>query len=160
LSGSVFGGPNQTVFTADPTAAFSLGLDLLDSQDENKVLEILKPIQEHIHEKYTEFSIFVSATTFPSWIRYYENQKDNTGAGRDELVTSRLVGEEALTADKCALKQAVDVILEKGDLIIGLLVGGAGLRNADATATSVQPGWRTSVLHLSKLPINLYLLVP
>lgn len=151
MSGALFGGPNQTIFTAAPASAFSLGLDLLDSQDENQVRDILKPVVDHIRQQFTEFNITVSTVASPSWIDYYQTHKDNTGAGRNELITSRLIPAKALTADSAALKHAVDVLIEKGDLIIGTLVGGVGLQSADRTATSVQPGWKTSVLHLSEL---------
>jgi hypothetical protein len=152
MSGALFGGPNQTIFTADPASAFSLGLDLINSQDEDLIRDIFRPIEDHIHQHFIEFDIFVSTAASPSWIDYYKTHKDNTGAGRNELITSRLIGEKALTANKCALKHAVDVLVEKGDLIIGTLIGGVGLFNAEGAATSVQPGWRRSILHLSKLP--------
>ena len=47
------------------------------------------------------------------------------------------------------LKHTVDVLLAKGDLIIGnlvTLIGGVGLWNTDGATTSVQPGRRTSIL--------------
>ncbi|KAK3387405.1 hypothetical protein B0H63DRAFT_469968 [Podospora didyma] len=148
MSGALFGGPNQTVFTANPASAFSLGLDLMDSQDEGRVRDIFRPVEDHVRRQFPEFFVSVSTTASPSWIEYYQTHKDNTGAGRDELITSRLIGGKALTADTGALQHAVDVLVEKGDLIIGTLVGGVGLFNADGAATSVQPGWRTAILHL------------
>ncbi|KAH8750024.1 hypothetical protein BGZ57DRAFT_861108 [Hyaloscypha finlandica] len=85
----------------------------------------------------------------PSWIDCYRTHKGNTGAGRNEVITPRPIPQQALTADSGMLKHTVDVLLAKGDLIIGnlvTLIGGVGLWNTDGATTSVQPGRRTPIL--------------
>jgi len=49
----------------------------------------------------------------PSWIDYYRTHKDNTGAGRNEVITPRPIPGQALTADSGTLKHTVDVLLAK-----------------------------------------------
>lgn len=150
MSGALFGGPNQTTFTKDPVAAFSLGMDLMGTQNQTLVRDIFKPVEKYILNQFTEFNVSVSTSISTSWMDYYMVHKDNTGAGTDELVTSRLINAEYLARDNSLLLNATNALVEKNALIIGTLVGGIGLTNADRTATSVQPGWKTSILHLSK----------
>ncbi|EHK47862.1 hypothetical protein TRIATDRAFT_44348 [Trichoderma atroviride IMI 206040] len=148
MSGALFGGPSQTTFTKDPVAAFSLGMDLMGTENQTLVRNILKPVEKYIQTHFTEFNVSVSTSISANWMDYYMTHKDNTGAGTDELVTSRLIDAEHLTRHSSLLLKAATALVERNALIIGTLVGGVGLANAERMATSVQPGWKTSILHL------------
>ena len=153
MSGAFFGGPNQTVLTKEPTALYTLGMNLVDSVDVARAKQVMEPVEAYIRKTFPDYNVSVSTAVSPSWLDYNKAFQDPTLPGLNELVTSRLIGEEGLTGRTGSLQDAAESITSNADLIIGELVGGPGLSNADREATSVQPGWKTAIIHLSmRLP--------
>jgi hypothetical protein len=98
---------------------------------------------------------FVTQTNVQAYASYYDWWLPNngpTGAGIDSMVGSRLLGKTALTGNLVALQAALKVFSGAGGGQ-AILVGGGKVNSGvpRGGSNSVNPAWRKTILHCSRL---------
>jgi hypothetical protein len=95
----------------------------------------------------------VDSQTYPDfWAWWNVNPQGSESAGGDILLGSRLLDENALSANLTALKEAIKIAGSSGTLQ-PYLVAGRGVQNAKPRGGSnaVNPAWRKALSHTSRL---------
>lgn len=138
-------------------------LPILSPQNtSSSLLDLLTPILSNISATYPgEFSVMLgNVTTYDTFYDWWVPSNGPNNAGVENLVGSRLLGEEALT-DVLAVEAALEGILSQSGegSALGLqlcLLGGKDLGNVVPRGGSdaVNPAWRKALVHASRSPFH------
>jgi hypothetical protein len=125
---------------------------MLDTADATDMDRLWAPVVEHVNATWPGITYFSIKTTFPSVWEWFKVNKDNTAAGGNSYVGSRLLDKAALTNNVTALAEAYESFTGDG-IGTAYLVSGKGVWNAKPRGGSnaVSPGWRSAYVHASKL---------
>lgn len=145
VSGYVYFFQNQTIPGSNDTTAYAgMGAELmiLDTQDTNDMLAIWEPIIAHVNATWPNTFAAAELQPYPSFNSWFDVFYDQSLAGYDGYVGSRLLDEKALASDD---------IGESFRLSGGAayLVAGKGVRDAKPRggSLSVTPTWRKAIVH-------------
>ena len=128
---------------------------LQDTQDAKDMLKLWTPIFEHINTTWPGFSIVPNITEYSSFWEWYQPNKDDFAAGKNQYIFSRLLDDKALTGDRNATRDAFRALSASGTGT-AYLVSGKGVWNAKPRGGSnaVLPAWRKAYVHASKYPVD------
>ena len=153
---SYFSGAIANPFGGNGTiGGWEATLVLLGTQDPNDILALFAPILEYVNATWPgEFMILPSATTFPSFLAWYDVYYDTSAGGLDQYVGSRLLDGPALTANLTRSAELLGKFADGAGAGTAYLVSGPGVHNAQPRGggNAVCPAWRTSYIHASPSP--------
>jgi hypothetical protein len=134
----------------DNVASFEAIFALYNPTSARTLEGLLAPIVRHINETHSN-RITTKATSivFPNFYSMFLKYADDTGAGVDKVVGSRLLPPETLKEH--AFKSALmDFVGEAGGRLY--MVSGKGVWNASPRGGSdaVNPAWRKALIHAGK----------
>lgn len=134
----------------DDRASFRAIFALYNPASESTLEDLLKPSLSHVNEMYSnQITTNATPTLFPNFYSMSLAYADDTGAGVDKVVGSRLLPPETLTDDAFsgALK---DFLGAKGGRLY--MVSGKGVWDAKPRGGSdaVNPAWRKALIHAGK----------
>lgn len=134
----------------DDLASFRAIFALYNPVSETTLEDILKPSLTHVDETYsTKLTTNAILTLFPDFYSMSLAYADDTGAGVDKVVGSRLLPPETLTNDAFpgALK---DFLGTAGGRLY--MVSGKGVWDAKPRGGSdaINPAWRKALVHAGK----------
>ncbi|KAI0453359.1 FAD-binding domain-containing protein [Xylaria acuta] len=117
---------------------------LLDTQDINDMQEIWDPLIAHVKATWPDAFIALNINPYPSFQSWFSIWYDQSPAGYDQYVGSRLLDEKALASQSTALGEAF-----KHSHGSAYLVAGKGVRDAKPRggSISVTPTWRKAIIH-------------
>jgi hypothetical protein len=123
---------------------------LQDTSDPEDILELWRPINETIQEKWPGKVQFISSiTAYSSYLDWLEGSYfDNSTTGVGSYLASRLLDELALTQDIGGLADGLKIAAESTGGLTAILSSGKGVHKAQGNA--VNPGWRTSYVLAGK----------
>lgn len=129
-------------------------LALQDTDDEEDMLALMNPIAEEAAERYPESNVTFGPTfeKYDSFLEWYEVYFDQSAAGTNMWMGSRLLDKEALTGDVDKLAADLDRIAANRTDTMSLmvhLVAGKGVQEAEPRGgeNAVLPAWRRSYAH-------------
>ena len=131
-------------------ASFEAVFALYNPASASALEDLLAPFVRHVNETYSnQTTTKATSTIFPNFHSMFLEFADDTGAGVDKVVGSRLLPPETLTEDAFggALK---DFLGEAGGRLY--MVSGRGVWNANPRGGSdaVNPAWRKALIHAGK----------
>lgn len=133
-----------------PTTGAGMGgfFLLLDTQDVNDMLDVWKPIIEHVNTTWPGVTPVVIPQTYSQLQDWFNTHYDQGSAGTDLWLGSHLLDAEALTKNATAVGEAFKVF--NGEVF---LVAGQGTKNAKPRggSDSVNPSWRKTIIHAGEL---------
>lgn len=133
-------------------------LALQDTQDPNAMLGVISPMVAHINKTWPGFALIPNTSTYGSFWDWYQVHYDQSSAGTDSYVGSRLLDGPALTANLTATAEAFRQFTAEG-AGTAYLVSGKGVWDAQPRGGSnaVLPAWRKAYVHASKFfPVSWY----
>ena len=140
-------------------ASFDAVFALYDPASTSTLETLLAPFVRHVNNTYANRTTTkATSTVFPSFYSMFLKFADDSGAGVDKVVGSRLLPPKTLTAPAFsgALKEFLG---EAGGRLY--MVSGKGVWNAKPRGGSaaVNPAWRKALIHAGK-QAGLFLSVP
>ena len=138
-------------------------LALQDTHDEEDFLALMGPIAEEAKERFPESNVtfapmFEKYDSFLDWFKVYDDQSP---AGANVWMGSRLLDEEALKGDLEKLAGNLDRLGDDGGSLMVHLVAGKGVHKAKPRGgeNAVLPAWRKAYAHSRKLHPLLYFIL-
>jgi hypothetical protein len=145
LSGALTAGSNLTV------GGFFMVGALQDSTPE-AMRTLWEPIFTHVNETWPGmFQQLYQPKSYPSFLAYFTENHDQSPAGLNEYVGSRLLDRHALTSDLAKSSAAFERFCN-GKSATAFLVSGKGVFNAKprgCDGNAVLPAWRKAYVHAS-----------
>ena len=139
--------------SGNSTIALFLGaFALLDTEDENVLMDLWEPINEHINATWPGWQAAYYLEYHPSFLSWWTAHHDaDDQAGLDLLVGSWLLDKKALTADLEELASALRTFAGAG-AAMAHLVAGKGVADAQPAGGSnaILPAWRKAYVHASE----------
>ena len=135
-----------------PVAAFEGVFALPEPSSPDALIDLWTPIWQHINETWPgQVNTSATPVVFPNLYALYQKFADNSPAGVDKVVGSRLLPPETLTDDR--LTAALMTFL--GDAPDGgrlYMVSGKGVWDAQPRGggDAVNPAWRQALIHAGK----------
>jgi hypothetical protein len=126
-------------------------LIMLNTANGTELVHRLQTLYDHINATWPGFSFAANTTYYPSFNAWYAENYDSTPAGYNNVMGSRLLDEQALTANATALKVALEKFSAGGQATV-YIVSGKGVFNAKPRGGSnaVGPAWRRTYVHASE----------
>ncbi|KAK3937418.1 FAD-binding domain-containing protein [Diplogelasinospora grovesii] len=123
-------------------------LVMLDTRNASDVLTRLDPLFAHVNSTFGEFIFTSNATYYHSFGAWYEENFDPSPAGYESVMGSRLLDQQALTANITATKIALEKFAAGGQATV-YIVSGKGVHNAQPRggSTAANPAWRRTYVH-------------
>lgn len=131
-------------------AGFAGSFIITNTQDIQDMVDIWAPILDHVNKTWPGVSIGLGPAPYPTFQDWFNINFDKYTAGYDGWLGSHLLDAPALTENTTAVSEAFKVL---GDSQ-AFLVAGQGVRDAKPRggSNSVNPSWRRTIAHASKLP--------
>lgn len=126
---------------------------LLDTQDPQDVLDLFDPLVAYINETWPgKFQTYFIPTPYASYWDWFQTNYDQSAAGSNTLVGSRLLTKETLEGTDQSVLSAALAQYASGGTATAYLVGGKGVRDVVPRGGSdaVLPAWRRAYIHSSK----------
>lgn len=144
------GGPSEVAGVIGVTA-------VQDTSDPESLLKIWKPLNETINSRWPGAVQFITRTTpYDSYFDWVQGYFDNSTAGVDSYLGSRLLDKKALTGNLSALAKAIKLGVEIAGGFTALLVSGKGVHDGPVSGgpNSISPEWRKSYVLASKSTVS------
>lgn len=124
---------------------------MVNTTKEKDILNLFEPLFEHINATWPGFYFFASTKSYPTFYSWYEENYDNSTAGYEMVMGSRLLDAPSLTNNATAVKEAFEVFSAAGQATV-YMVAGKGVSEAQPRGggNSVNPAWRVTVVHASE----------
>ena len=132
-------------------SGIGLSMVIQDTQNEDDMRKIWKPLFEHVNNTWTNVTFLEIYRKYPTQLAWFDENKDTQKAGSDQYIGSRLLDVDAITKNLTALS-LVFKSLSAGGSASAYLVTGKGVWDAKPRGggNSVCPAWRTAIVHASK----------
>ena len=134
-------------------ALFQTLFALYDPASASTLEDLLTPFIRHVNETYSnQTTTKATSTVFSNFYSMFLEYADDSGAGMDKVVGSRLLPPETLT--EAAFSDALkDFLGEAGGRLY--MVSGKGVWDAEPRGGSdaVNPAWRKALIHAGKLSL-------
>jgi hypothetical protein len=130
-----------------------VSVTLQDSSPE-EMRKLWDPVLAHINATWPDrFLVIYQPTTFSSFLAWYTVNYDQTPAGLNSYLGSRLLDKAALTGDLAKSSRALEGFANTTQLATAYLVSGKGVHNAKprGCGNAVLPAWRKAYVHASTL---------
>ncbi|KAF9879641.1 FAD binding domain-containing protein [Colletotrichum karsti] len=126
-----------------------MGVSLLQDTDRQAMVDLWRPINETISQRWPGATFVQQIEEHPSWISWFDKYQDTRDVGGNTIFASRLLDREALTADVDALAGAVKTVTDKVTRLTTFLVSGKGVHEAvpRGGGNAVLPAWREAYVH-------------
>ena len=133
---------------------------LFISYGETNVTQLVQPLVKGMNAGpwFNKTSGFGGITTqYPNLYAFTMNGQHTEQVGNDGRLGSRLLDEQSLTSDPKKLRAALEASTPPGQLLMGHLTAGKGVREAkvEGGGNAVLPAWRYSYVHMGKHLHNL-----
>ncbi|KAK1758511.1 hypothetical protein QBC47DRAFT_143717 [Echria macrotheca] len=140
--------------SSDPTPLAGIGLSLvLQDSPPSSLSNLLNPILEHINTTYPEeFAVVQIPADYDSFYGWYQVNYDQSSAGRDMVVGSRLLGREHVVDTSKVAEALREMALGGSGSGIMHVVAGRGVREAvprGEGGDAVCPAWRRAYVHIA-----------
>ena len=120
-------------------------------KSERELDALMAPIYAYLSNAVYAAEITYGASTqaYPDFYSWWNATMETEASGVDIAIGSRLLDENALTADSAKLMQALKQAAPAGGLLKGHLVAGRGVKEAVPAGGSdaVNPAWRKAYVH-------------
>lgn len=140
----------SAVETGKSGASFQAIFALYDPTSTDALEELVDPIARHITDAYyPQVLIHNASTSYSTFYEMFVANADQSGAGVDKVVGSRLLPPKSLTED--GFQDALIQFLgQSGGRLY--MVSGKGVWNAEPRGggNSVNPAWRKALIHAGK----------
>lgn len=139
--------PNISAKSGDSVATFEGIFALSNPASASALEDMWTPIWRHVNETYPDKTVTTAKSIiFPNLYSMFLQYADDTGAGVDKVVGSRLLPSETLTDDAFA-DALIDFLGDSGGRLY--MVSGKGVWDAKPRGGSnaVNPAWRKSLIH-------------
>ncbi|KAJ6016193.1 hypothetical protein N7540_010784 [Penicillium herquei] len=146
--------PNESAAGIDGEGAlFKALFALYDPPSDDTLETLLEPTLRHLNETYAnKITITSAATVYPNFYSMFLDNADDSGAGVDKVVGSRLLPPETLVED--AFQNAlIEFLGEAGGRLY--MVSGKGVWDAKPRGggNAVNLAWRKALIHAGKFDI-------
>jgi hypothetical protein len=126
-------------------------LVMLNLTNEDDIMKLVKPIFDHINSTWVGFTAETNTRRYESFYDWFKENYDPTLVGRSNLVVSRLLSRQALSANITATKSALETFLSAGHGAM-FLTSGKGVKDAKPRGggNAACPAWRDAYAQASK----------
>jgi len=145
---NIFGGPNVTWIKG-----IAGKLIMVNTKNETDMMKLITPILNNINSTWSDMYAGAKTTYYPNFNAWYRDSYDQTPAGYESVMVSRLLDRAALTSDPLATKVALGKFSSGGQANV-FIVSGKGVHQAKPRGggSSVHPVWRRAYVHASTYP--------
>ncbi|KAK3991555.1 Tetrahydrocannabinolic acid synthase, partial [Cladorrhinum sp. PSN332] len=147
----IFQNSTSSTNPGDPTLFTGVigKLIMLNASSSQTILSHVNPIFAHINSAFPYFTFYADVKSYPSFGAWYEENYDPSPVGHSNVMGSRLLSAESLTANLTATKIAFEKF-SSGGQATAYVVSGRGVWNAKprggSNGTAVNPAWRKGVV--------------